>query len=105
MTDECRCKQALTAAFEEAALALGGVVAIYPIPDEAVWDLAQALDAIHGRACVKCGAQVHAPPEGTDDNQHPAIVRLLAQLQGAARCEHGVTEQDQTIGSAAHGHR
>ncbi len=105
MTDECRCKQALTAAFEEAALALGGVIAIYPIPDGAVWDLAQALDAIHGRACAKCGAQVGAAPEGTDDNQHPAIVRLLAQLHEAARGALGVPEQGQPIGSDAHGHR
>lgn len=105
MSEMLRCRMALTAAFEEAALALGGVVAIYPIPDEAVWDLAQALDAIHGRACAKCGAQVHAEPEDPADKQHPAIVRLLAQLHEAARGASGAPEQDQPIGSAAHGHR
>ena len=82
MSDPCKCRQALTGAFEEAALALGGVVATYPIPDEAVWELARALDLIHERACARWGrcetAQTVAAEE--DDAEHPAIVHLLRRL-------------------------
>ena len=82
MTDQCKCHQALTTAFEEMALALGGVVASYPIPDEAVWDLARALDLIHERAYGWCGAVDATVPDEPDDGEHPAIVHLLAQLRG-----------------------
>lgn len=84
MTEPCKCKQALTAAFEEAALALGGVAATYPMPDEAVWDLARALDLIHERACGRCGAREAAGADDPDDAEHPAIVHLLTQLRGGA---------------------
>lgn len=82
MTDQCRCRLALTAAFEEAALALGGVAASYPIPDEAVWDLARALDLIHERASGRCGARAAAAADDGDEAVHPAIVHLLARLRG-----------------------
>ncbi|MBK9471837.1 MAG: hypothetical protein IPO18_06070 [bacterium] len=80
--ESCKCKQAITSAFEDVAMALGGVVANFPIPDEAVWELARALDVIHGRACARCGAQGSREPEGLGDAQHPAIIHLLAQLYG-----------------------
>lgn len=83
MSDPCKCRQALTGAFEEAALALGGVVATYPIPDEAVWDLARALDLIHERACARwsrCETASPAAAEEDDDVEHPAIVHLLRRL-------------------------
>lgn len=82
MTDPCDCRGVLTGAFEEAALALGGVVADYPIPDEAVWDLARALDLIHERARGRCGAREIAAAGEPEDAEHPAIVHLLAQLRG-----------------------
>lgn len=83
MTDQCKCRQTLTAAFEEAALAFGGVVASYPIADEAVWDLARALDLIHERAMARfgrCGATGAVPADDTDDCEHPAIVHLLRRI-------------------------
>ncbi len=87
MSDSCKCRQTLTWAFEEAALALGGVVAGYPIPDEAVWDLARALDLIHERACGRCNAEEPLPADEADDDEHPAIVHLLHQVRsrGVAR--------------------
>lgn len=82
MMESSNCREALTAAFEEAALTLGGVVASYPIPDEAVWDLARALDLIHERACDRCGGADIMPGDDTDPVEHPAIVQLLAQVHG-----------------------
>lgn len=83
MSDQCKCRQTLTAAFEEAALAFGGVVASYPIPDEAVWDLARALDLIHERALARfgrCGTAEAAVADELDGVEHPAIVHLLRRL-------------------------
>ena len=80
MSDPCKCRQALTGAFEEVALALGGVVATYPIPDEAVWDLARALDLIHERACCRCGATASSATGDADGDEHPAVVHLLHRL-------------------------
>ena len=82
MKDQCKCRQTLTAAFEETALALGGVVASYPIPDEAVWDLARAVDGIYERACGQCGVTDAAVHDGPEDAEHPAIVHLLSKLRG-----------------------
>jgi hypothetical protein len=89
MSENCKCKRAITVAFEEAALALGGVAATYPIPDEAVWDLARSLDLIHQRACGKCGAANAVQDEEPEDAEHPAIVHLLAQLNGGHPMDRG----------------
>ncbi len=82
MSDSCKCRQVLTWAFEEAALALGGTVASYPIPDEAVWDLARALDLIHERACGRCTGGEALSLDEADDDEHPAIIHLLSQVRG-----------------------
>jgi hypothetical protein len=83
MAEICKCRQAITMAFEEAALALGGVAAGYPIPDEAVWELSRALDLIHARACARFGRceEGGAPAaDAPDEEEHPAIVHLLRRL-------------------------
>jgi hypothetical protein len=87
MNDNCKCRGALDGAFQEAALALGGVVASSPILDEAIWDLARALDQIHERASERCGATQTTLARETEDPEHPAIVHLLTRLRdrGAAR--------------------
>jgi hypothetical protein len=91
MADCCNTLRILTAAFEEATLALGGVAAMYPIPDEAVWELARTLDLIHERACNRCGAQEGIASADPDDDEHPAIIYLLAQLRsrGASKSDRG----------------
>lgn len=94
MSDPCKCRQALTGAFEEAALALGGVVAVYPIPDEAVWDLARALDLIHERACDRCDGADIVPGDDADPVEHPAIVQLLAQVHGRSAPRRRPAESD-----------
>ena len=80
MNEKCRCRQAMTAALEEAALAVGGVVASYPTPDEAVWDLCRSLDRIHERAVGRCGTVDLAGADTPDDSEHPAVAFLLTQL-------------------------
>lgn len=70
------------AAFEELALAFGGLIATYPIPDEAVWDFCRAVDAIHGRLCARCRGHGLAGMEDPEEAPHPAIVHLLSQLHG-----------------------
>lgn len=69
--------------FLEVALALGGVVASYELPDEAILDLAQAIDAAHGRVQSKLMSSDVSPwveDSLTDDCGHPAVIRLLYRL-------------------------
>lgn len=82
MSKPSDCCRTLTVAFEEAALALGGVAAVYPVPDEMIWELARTLDLIHERACGRCGAMEAAAGGDSVDGEHPAIIHLLAQLHG-----------------------
>jgi len=93
MVETCRCQGTLIAAFEQVALALGGVVASYPLPDEAVWDLAQALDLACERACSRMGCQRGQEPADASEiegSRHPAITHLLSRLEqqraGVAGC-------------------
>lgn len=81
MNETCKCRTAMAQAFEEIALALGGLVASYPVPDEAVWELSRALDLIHGRMCARCHGLGMANVEDPDDAPHAAIIHLLRQLQ------------------------
>lgn len=74
-------QQILAGAFEEAALALGGVVATYPIPDEATWALARALDEIHERASMRYEDTVGTEASEDDPDVHLAVVHLLRQIR------------------------
>lgn len=88
MDGNCKLKKTITEAFEEAALALGGVAAAYQMPDEAVWDLARSLDLIHQRACEKFQTEEEGPADEREDAVHPAIVHLLARLGGGRMVGH-----------------
>lgn len=97
MTANCKCQETLVAAFEQVALALGGVVASYRIPDEAIWDLARTMDLACERARVRMGC--HAKPEPDEVEPavgavHPAVTHLLGRLH----------EQQLCVGACA-GHR
>ncbi|MFH2074936.1 MAG: hypothetical protein ABIJ57_06250 [Pseudomonadota bacterium] len=70
--------------FEELALALGGVAASYDIPEEAIWDLARAVDLTWQR--VKSGLSKSEIVTGLDDLpdsgcRHPAVTHLLQRLR------------------------
>ena len=83
MTAICKCQGALIAAFEEAAQALGGVVASYRLPDEAVWDLARTMDLVCERARARMGCHAATDPaeaESAVGAAHPAVTHLLSRL-------------------------
>ncbi len=83
MTCQCQHPDLLTSAFEEVALALGGVVDTYEVPDDAVWDLARAIDLILERArsrFTEAVEQVDAGSAGKSGYKHPAVDHLLHRI-------------------------
>ena len=87
MHGACQCRGIVNEGFEGVALALGGVAVTYEIPDEAVWDLARAIDV----TCQRVRARLsHTEATiGLDDLpvsgcSHPAVVHLLRQLRSDA---------------------
>ena len=91
MNANCRCRGIVKDGFEELALALGGVASSYEIPDEAVWDLARAIDVTCQRVQARLAksdvlaALDDLPASGA---AHPAVTHLLKRL-GAARGDKG----------------
>ncbi len=79
MSEQSEFRRTLATAFEEVASLLDGMRELYPIPDEAIWDMARALDRIHERACTRCN-EPQQPDEETDCPDHPAILFLHAQI-------------------------
>ena len=97
MKANCKCHETLVAAFEQVALALGGVVASYRMPDEAVWDLARTMDLACERARTQMGCHTTAEPDEAETAvgaAHPAITHLLSRLH----------EQQLSVGACS-GHR
>jgi len=66
------------------SLAIGGVFYAYPVPDDAVWEVARSLDRIFRRAfpasdsCCDVNSKPHKHSKG---RKHPAIVELLRKLE------------------------
>lgn len=84
MSNCSECREVLTAAFEEVALALGGVVAGFDHWDDAVWELATAIDVIHRRALgrlAQSGPSATAAPPPPEHKCHPAIAHLVKQIR------------------------
>ena len=83
MSDHSTYSCFLTTVFVEMALALGGVVNSYQVPDDAIWVLARSMDAVHRRALTKLDCSTTNTPtrlKSEADIEHPAIVFLLQQL-------------------------
>ena len=79
MSDLNEYRRTLSAAFEDVAVLLEGMRELYPIPDEAIWDMARALDRIHEKAYRQCN-EPQEPAEDDDCPDHPAILFLHAQI-------------------------
>jgi len=67
------------------SLAIGGVFYAYPVPDDAVWEVARSLDWIFRRAFPAsdscCDVNDEPPPKNSRGRRHPAIVELLRKLE------------------------
>ena len=66
-------------------LAIGGVFYAYPVPDNAVWEVARSLDRIFRRAIPAgdscCDINDEPLPNNSRGRRHPAIVELLRKLE------------------------
>ena len=96
MEAKCGCRRIVNEGSEEVALALGGVAASYAIPDEAVWDLARAIDLAHERVQAKLSkTEVFTNLDDRPESGcgHPAVAHLLERLKagrsgtGGGGCE------------------
>lgn len=84
MSGNCRCRQAVNEGFQELGLALGGVAASYELPDEAVWDLARAMDLTHERIqarLMKTEVVTQLNESSESGCGHPAVAHLLGRLE------------------------
>jgi len=82
--DEIACVD-LKQILKDITLALGGAFYAYPVPDEAVWEIARSLDRIFRKALKSLGDERARDVEYSHNSQgrkHPAIVELLRRLDG-----------------------
>ena len=66
-------------------LAIGGVFYTYPVPDDAVWEVARSLDRIFRHALNSKSSSVKGNskhPKHSRGRKHPAVVELLHRLDG-----------------------
>lgn len=83
MGDKCRCRSAVTDGFEEVGLALGGIIESYELPEDAVWDLARAIDLAHERIQAQLMRVVVEPLKvmsPSREHPHPAVSHLMNRL-------------------------
>lgn len=91
MEANCGCRKIVNEGFEGVALALGGIAASYDIPEEAVWDLARAIDLNYGQVRARLSKSEYIsvlddlPESGCG---HPAVTYLLQRLK-SGRSETG----------------
>ena len=84
MEANCGCRKIVNEGFEGVALALGGIAASYEMPEEAVWDLARAINLNYDRVQARLSKSEYisvldALPESGCG--HPAVAYLLQRLK------------------------
>jgi hypothetical protein len=84
--DKTEAKEMIRAVFEEAALVLGGLVAVHEVEDGLVWRLVRNFDVIRERALRRLdeheSTEEEQPPAGGPAAQpHPAIQEFLARIR------------------------
>ena len=69
--------------FEEEALVIGGLVAVYEVDDDLVWRLIKNLDVIRGKILrrLEDQAPADAPPRRPNLTPHPAIEEFLRSIR------------------------
>ena len=87
MNANCRCRAAVCGGFMDLALALGAVANNHELPDEAVWDLARAIDTAHERIQKRLATADGSGPAAEvprPSSRHPAIGHLVQRLERMA---------------------
>lgn len=79
-------RRLLADVFEEAALVLGGLLAVHRVEDEFVWRLVKSLDVIRCKAARRidecdAGSGTEARRPEPDLRPHPAIEDFLLKLR------------------------
>lgn len=71
--------------FEEEALVIGGLIAVYELDDDLVWRLIKNLDVIRGKILRRLDDQAptEAPPRRPNLKPHPAIEEFLRSIRSA----------------------
>ena len=67
------------------SLAIGGVFYAYPVPDDAVWEVARSLDRIFRNTLLSNDPDCDVNSElqkHSKGRKHPAIMELLRRLDG-----------------------
>jgi len=83
MISKADAKALINDLFEEEALVIGGLVAVYELDDDLVWRLMKNLDVIHGKILRRLEDQVPAdePLRRPNLKPHPAIEEFLRSIR------------------------
>lgn len=88
MISKAEAKELINDLFEEEALVIGGLVAVYEMDDDLVWRLVKNLDVIRGKILRRLEDKAPAdgdelPPRRPNLKPHPAIEDFLRSLRKA----------------------
>jgi len=83
MISKADAKALINDLFEEEALVIGGLIAVYEMDDDLVWRLIKNLDVIRGKILrrLEDQAPVDEPPRRPNLKPHPAIEEFLRSLR------------------------
>ncbi len=85
MISKADAKELINGLFEEEALVIGGLVAVYEMDDDLVWRLVKNLDVIREKVLRrledKTSADEEGPPRRPNLKPHPAIEEFLRSLR------------------------
>ena len=83
MISKADAKALINDLFEEEALVIGGLVAVYEVDDDLVWRLIKNLDVIRGKILRRLEDQAPAdvPLRRPNLKPHPAIEEFLRSLR------------------------
>ena len=86
MISKAEARDLIDGLFEEEALVIGGLVAVYKMDDDLVWHLVRSLDVVRGRILrrIENGSpadEAEPAPRGPSLRPHPAIADFLRSLR------------------------
>jgi len=91
MISKSEAKELIDGLFEEAALVIGGLVAVHEVDDDFIWRLMKNLDMIRGRLLRRFDYEDKDPSDGegiakgANLKPHPAIEEFLLKLRRDSR--------------------